>query len=260
MARQREGDVATFHFQDNLNRAIRYLGRILVDLIPKIYDSQRVIRILGDDGSQDTAMIDPNQAEPVLKMQGREIYNLGAGEFDVTVSAGPSYTTKRQEAAEAMMQMGQVNPQFLQIAGDLMVRNMDWPGAEEIADRLKLLLPAPILDAERNKDTPPEVRAVIAQAEQAIAERDAQLEQAKQIIQELQEKANGKKAETAVKFMSEETKAYDAETKRMQAIQPAMTPEQIQAIVIQTMRDLLMPAQPPAPEYQEQMPGQLEVQ
>ncbi len=245
LARQREGDVATFHFQDNLNRAIRYLGRILVDLIPKIYDSQRIIRILGEDGSQDVAMIDPNQAEPVLKMNGKEVYNLGAGEFDVTVAAGPSYTTKRQEAAEAMMQMGQANPQFLQVAGDLMVRNMDWPGAEEIADRLKLLLPPQILDAERKKEESPEIGAIVAQAEQAIQQREQVIEQAKGMIADLQKQLQDKEAELAIKAKGEETKAYSAETQRMQALQPAMTPQDIKMIVLQTMQELMMPAKPP---------------
>jgi hypothetical protein len=137
MARQREGDTGTFHYPDNLNRAIRYLGRILVDLIPKIYDSRRVVHLLGEDGTPSTAQIDPDQQAAVQEMGGKKIYNLGVGLYGVDISAGPSYTTKRQEAVEAQMQMAQSYPPLMQIAGDIITRNMDWPGAEEIADRMK---------------------------------------------------------------------------------------------------------------------------
>jgi hypothetical protein len=191
MARQREGDTATFHYQDNLNRAIRYLGRILVDLIPKIYDSKRVVRILGEDGSAEAAEIDPRQEAPVQRMGGKVIYNLNVGTYDVSVAAGPSYTTKRQEAAEAQMQLVQSAPEVFQIIGDIIVKNMDWPGADDIADRLKIMLPPPIQSALQAKEQgqDPKIEAAIAPlkmgleqaqqqiqaAEAGIAERDAEL-------------------------------------------------------------------------------------
>jgi len=191
MARQREGDTATFHYQDNLNRAIRYLGRILVDLIPKVYDSPRVIRILGEDGESTPAEINPNQEQPVLKMAGKMIYNLNVGTYDVSVSAGPSYTTKRQEAVEAQMQLAQAVPEIWKLAGDLMIRNMDWPGAEEIADRWKLMLPPQVLQAEQGQQQlPPEVQ----QAMQAVQQGQQQLQQAHQQLMEIQQQVEADKA------------------------------------------------------------------
>ena len=98
-------DVATFHFVDNLSRSIRHAGRIIVDIIPKIYDTQRVARIVGEDGSVTTARINPEQEEPITGYMDHEtgeivkIYNPGVGKYDVSVSVGPSYTTKRQEAS-----------------------------------------------------------------------------------------------------------------------------------------------------------------
>ena len=183
LARQREGDVATFHYQDNLNRAIRHLGRILIDLIPKIYDSARAIRILGEDGEQTDARINPEQQVPVAKEGARSIYNLNIGVYDLSVAAGPSYTTKRQEQAEAMLQMaGQANSPIMQIAGDLLVKSMDWPNADALADRFKLMLPPQIQQAISQEGTSPEEQ--LAQSQAMIAQLQQQMEQIQMQAQE----------------------------------------------------------------------------
>ncbi|UOF78813.1 phage P22 like portal protein [Caudoviricetes sp.] len=228
LARQREGDVGTFHYHDNLARAIRHLGRILVDLIPKIYDSSRVVRILGEDGSVDNAQIDPTQDIAVMKMGSKSIYNLNVGVYDVAVSAGASYTTKRQEAAEAMMQLTQANPALFQLVGDLMIRNMDWPQAEEIADRLKLMLPPNIQQAEKEEgqQIPPEIQQAIQMAQQQIQQQD-------QVIQQMQQALQDKQAEEQSRMLAEQKAQldaqnaalklqidqYNAETNRLKAVQ-----------------------------------------
>lgn len=247
MARQREGDTATFHYQDNLNRAIRHLGRILVDLAPKIYDSTRVIRIIGEDGSADMAHLDPTQEMASQKSGAKAIYNLGVGIYDVTVTAGPSYTTKRQEAADAMVQLTQANPALMQIIGDKMVRAMDWPEADEIADRLKLMLPPQIQQAEQKQgEVPPEVHQIMTLAEQAIQQREqalqeatANLQQLQEQVKELQSEHDIKLAEAQVKDREAEISAYDAETKRLAALSKSITPEQIQSLVVETIQQLL---------------------
>jgi hypothetical protein len=153
LARQREGDVANFHLIDNLSRAMKHLGRILLDLIPKIYDTARVIRIIGLDEEQKTVRI--NQPSGDVDDEGLEkIYDLSVGKYDVSVTVGPSFASKRQEAAESMMQLTQSYPALMQVAGDLMVRNMDWPGAEEISQRLKMLLPPEIKQQEDQQGQP----------------------------------------------------------------------------------------------------------
>ncbi|MBK6639380.1 MAG: hypothetical protein IPG34_18130, partial [Rhodocyclaceae bacterium] len=175
MARQREGDVGTFHYHDNLNRAIRYCGIVLIDLIPKIYNSARVIRILGYDGTPGEAAIDPNTMSASQKMGVGMVYNLGVGTYDVSLDTGPSYTTMRQESAAAMTEMVQANPALMQVAGDLIVKAMDWPGAQELADRLKLTLPPEIIQAEMQKKQgtmPPEMAQIVNQFEQALQQKD----------------------------------------------------------------------------------------
>lgn len=144
LMRQREGDTGTYVYVDNLSRAIRHAGRILVDLIPRVYDTERTLRILGEDGSEDFAVI--NQAVPGA--DGPVILNdLSAGTYDVEVSAGPGFSTRRLEAAESMMAFVQAVPQAGAVIADLIARNMDWPGAEAIAERLRRTLP-PGLDVE----------------------------------------------------------------------------------------------------------------
>jgi len=116
LARERQGDTGTYHFVDNLARAIRYSTRQIVDLIPKIYDTQRIARIIGIDGETKMARIDPMQPEPVREVRDQagvvieKIYNPSVGKYDVVVTTGPSYLTKRQEAMDAMSQILQGSP------------------------------------------------------------------------------------------------------------------------------------------------------
>jgi len=134
MARQQEGDTGTYHYIFNLGIAIQYCGRILVDLIPKIYDSTRIVRTLGEDGS--AKMVEINK--PDMDERGMEIVlnDLSAGEYDVTVTTGPSFATKRAEATEFMTELLRGFPQLTDIAGDLIIKNMDVPGADQIAARI----------------------------------------------------------------------------------------------------------------------------
>ena len=98
-ARERQADVGTYHYVDNLARAIRHVGRQLVDLSPKIYDTQRIARVIGIDGETDMIKIDPTQQEPVKKIVNEmgvvieKIYNPSVGKYDVVVTTGPSYMT-----------------------------------------------------------------------------------------------------------------------------------------------------------------------
>lgn len=149
LARQREGDVSTFHFIDNVMRAIRHTGRILLDLIPKVYTGERIVRVLGNEGQVSTVPVNqpfimgPNGPQPAPpetpEAQYAGIYRLDAGKYDLTVEAGPNFTTQRQEAAEQMTAMFQAMPESATVLGDLWAKMQDWPYADEIAKRLKAL-------------------------------------------------------------------------------------------------------------------------
>jgi hypothetical protein len=236
LARQREGDVGTYHYGDNLARGVRHITRQLVDLIPKIYDTQRVARIIGEDGETDMVKIDPMQAEPVKKIVNQEgvvidkIYNPSVGKYDVVVTTGPGYATKRQEALEAMAQLLQGNPQLWQVAGDLFVKNMDWPGAQEMAKRFAKTIDPKLM---QDGDKPPELQA----AEQQIQAMGQEMEQMHQMIINA-----GKSIEMQDmhrKDFEAQVKAYQAETQRIAAVQAGMTFEQIQDVVLGTVHGMI---------------------
>jgi hypothetical protein len=162
--RNQQAQTSNFHFVDNLTRSLRHAGRILVDLIPKIYDTPRAARIIGEDGEQEIVRINE-----VFKKDGDvKNYQLSAGKYDVIIETGPSYATKRQESAASMIELSKANPQISQIAGDLMVRAMDWPGANEIADRLKKALPPGIGEDDKNAIIPPQVKQQMDQMGQMM--------------------------------------------------------------------------------------------
>lgn len=179
LARQREGDVSNFHFTDNLNRAVRHAGRCIVDMIPRIYDTARVVQIRGEDEAMSSAQIN----QPVMDEQAgveRILNDLTVGKYDVTISAGPSYTTQRQEAAEGMSNLAQAWPPLMDTAGDLVVKNLDWPGAEEISERIKRRIPPQIIGGEEGAEAqiPPEVAQQMQQLQQALEQATKELQDA----------------------------------------------------------------------------------
>ncbi len=216
MARQREGDSATYHYLDNLSRSILHTGRILVDLIPKVYDTRRVLRVLGEDGTAELVMQDPDQQAPMQRAQAQDgtvqrIYNLGVGRYDVAVAVGPSFGTRRQEAVEAMSTLLQGNPQLWQVVGDLFVRNQDWPGASEMAERLKKMVPPQYQGAIEGEEADPQaqvaqMQAAMQQAMQEMQMRDQALQEASQMVQQLQAAVQQKEQDIAAMRADVETK------------------------------------------------------
>ncbi len=196
--RQREGDVSTFHFLDNLSRAIRHSGEVVVDLIPHVYAPGRIVRTLGMDGTVENIELGERREEN-KDLGLSAVYDVSVGKYDVVVDAGPSYTTRRQEAADQMMQLLRYFPQAAPVIGDLLVKNLDWPGAEEIADRLRALIPG-----LQNDDEDP--RLVMAM--QVIEQLRAQLEMAQD--------------DRDIELMKAKIDAYDAESKRITAESNAM--------------------------------------
>jgi len=255
LARQREGDVGTYHYGDNLARGVRHVARQLVDLIPKIYDTQRIARIIGEDGETKMIKINPEQEQPVNKIVDErgivieKIYNPGVGKYDVVAITGPGYATKRQEALEAMAQLLQGNPQLWAVAGDLFVKNMDWPGAQEMSKRFaKTIDPKFMSDGEDN----PALQA----AQQQMQAMGQEMEQMHQMIQNVGKSIEAQDMER--KDFEAQVKAYEAETKRLAQVQASMSPEQIQDIVLGTVHGMITSGdlvnEMPGREQNEMMP------
>lgn len=193
-ARQREGDLASLTFHDNANAAVLEGGDIINQLIPQIYDGTRVIRRIGEDEAMKFQRVndpmDPNAID------------LSVGMFDVALSTGTSYTTRRVEAAQAMMDAVQVWPQLMGVAGDLVAKAQDWPGADKLAERLKKTIPPQFLE---EGDTGGGI--------------DPQMIQQMQMeMQTLQEENKALKADKTIDFKKLEIDSYNAETQRIRAL------------------------------------------
>ena len=226
MARQKEGDTSTFNFVDNLSRAIRHAGRVLVDMIPHVYSKERVIRVIHQDKTNEEVPINqPLNVQPGQPMPGQQgqpktdeqqdqaefaeglqrMYDLTTGKYDITCEAGPSFNTKREEAAYQMTEFVRAFPAAAPVIGDLIAKNLDWPGSEEIADRLKRLLP-PAAEGPNPQ---------IMQMQQQMQQMDQQAKDAVgQLQQQLQQMQQDRQAEAAKLKID----AFKAETDRMKVI------------------------------------------
>ncbi|MDF8361929.1 portal protein [Achromobacter anxifer] len=244
-ARQREGDTANYHYIDNLSRSIEQLGRIVVDMIPRIYDTQRVARITGDDGSIDAVTINPEMGQAKQRTADALVINPGVGEYDVRVKAGPSYTTLRQESAEAIGQILQGNPQAFAVLGPEWARMQDWPNSEKVSQMLLAMAPPQVQAlAQGDKEIPAPIQAQMQGMQQ-------QVQQLQQALMEARQKLDTNAVE-AMQKMAEADKdraidAYKAETERLKIMSPAMGPQEIRALVLQTLQQLLT-SQPIPPE------------
>jgi hypothetical protein len=176
LARQSQGQTANFHFQDNLAMAIRYTGRVLIDLIPRLYSGPRVLRILGEDGKT-PEMVPVNGHPGDFRGQSAEqnpIF-LDAGRYDVTVSMGPSYQSRRQEIFAQLMELLKMNPSVSSIVMDLLVDSMDMPNGKVIADRLRKMLPPEIKPPDDGTPPPQILAQQLAQSQQMIEQMTQQL-------------------------------------------------------------------------------------
>ena len=202
---QNQVDLSNFHFYDNLTRSIAQTGRIILDLIPKIYDTQRVMRIIGSDGQPDMTTI--NEANEI----GEVLNDVTVGEYDVVMDTGPGFQTKRQQAVESMMPLLTSNAELFNIAGDLVFRNMDFPGADVIADRLAAM--NPMANIDEKSDIPPEAQMRLAQSEQMIQQLQQQLQAAGLEINNRAQVAQIKEeGATKRKLMDVTARAHNTET------------------------------------------------
>lgn len=247
---KQQGEVATFHFPDNLSRALRYEARVILDLVPKIYDTKRVIRVLGLDGDVDVATLDPEQQQAygekmnALAKDAEKIFNPNVGEYDVVIDTGPSYATQRQEAFQAMTELASQRPELLQIAGDIIMRAADFPMAQELAERLKKTIPPQLLEDEgKNQQIPPQVQAQLEQMQQQMEQMKQMLDAADQEVGRLQGVEQDKTAQTMkiqtdaelksadleIKAQQLEIDRFRAETERMQAQATILQSQQAEA-------------------------------
>lgn len=213
-ARKQEGDVSTFHFIDNLAKSIAHCGRVLVDLIPKTYDTERVVRIIGIDG--ETQNVPLKQS---TEWQGVErIFDLTVGKYDVAVDTGPSFTTQREETAQQMIELLRSYPAAAPIIGDLLAKNLNWPDADEIAKRLKAMLP-PQIQSMENNGLPPEAMQQINALKQQMQQMGQQMQQGMGEYQKVMRELEAIKADKSLEARKLDIEAYAKETDRIKVQQ-----------------------------------------
>jgi hypothetical protein len=148
LARKSQGDLGNSNFADNVARAIRHTGRILLDMIPRVYTPVKIFRILGADNQTKKIAISsgpmPQDTQAAFAAQGvSAIYDVSIGRYDIALDVA-NRQTQRQEAVEALLQLINSYPNAAPIISDLLVKNMDWPGAAEISARLRRTVPSNI--------------------------------------------------------------------------------------------------------------------
>ncbi|MDE1906281.1 MAG: hypothetical protein KGH75_07500 [Rhodospirillales bacterium] len=233
-ARQRQGENSTYHYIDHLAGAVRFTGKAILDLIPKVYDTKRAIKIMGLDGSEETILIDPRAKQAYQEheqelMEGvKKVFNPTVGTYSVRADVGPAYATARQQTFDALIQLAGMSPEFMAAAGDLIVKSADFEMADELAERLYNMVPPQALGGP-----PPQ----LAEAQQEIQKLQGALSEAMQKLAT----ARGKQQST------EQQKAidtYKAETDRLQAlkdIDPAILVPIIRQVAAQALANPLQP-------------------
>lgn len=207
IARQKEGDLSTSNYADCFARALQYGGIIFKDLSKKILDGAREIRVMSEDKKTRSVKINQRYID---EKTGKPMYfDLTQGDYEVAVTTGPNYTTKREEARESQIALFQAAPGPMLPALPMIIRNMDWPQADKTADAVERGLPPELRDPERMegamKEIPPIVAQQLRQAQQIIEQLGAQLQQAQAV-------ANDKQTEQQIKIGELEIKAKNAQT------------------------------------------------
>lgn len=201
-ARQRQGENSTYHYIDHLANAVRFTGKAILDLIPKVYDTRRAIKIVSPDGSEESIMIDPRAKQAYLEHEQeleagvKKVFNPTVGTYSVRADVGPAYATARQQTFDALIQLAGMSPEFMAAAGDLIVKSADFEMADELAERLYRMVPSQALGGP-----PPQMAAQAAEIQKlqgALTEAMQKLSEAKskQTVSEQQKGIDTYKAET----------------------------------------------------------------
>jgi hypothetical protein len=234
-----QGEIATFHFLDALNRALKYEIRILLELIcsGKILDTKRVVRVMGIDGEASHATLDPQHPQAYAEIgvsDIQKIFNPTIGTYDVVIDTGPSYMTKRTEGAAQMAQIAQGNPEIMQVAGDLIFKSMDVPYADEIGERMKKMLPPQLQDEQGQQEIPPQAQQAMKMAQDRIMQQDQVIQQMQQELQTKQGEEQKQALDAQRAQLDSENAAlklridqYNAETARIKVLQEAQPKDNI---------------------------------
>lgn len=247
--RKKPGDRSTYHYANALARAIAFTGKIIIDMTPRLYDTERVIRIMGEDQQQSEVRIDPKLQQPskeikeTVEMEDKvqRVFNPSIGQYDVQASAGPSWGTRREQAAESLLTIMRERPELTSVIGDLFFQSADFPLSEEAAARLKRMVPLQALgDAP-----PPEVQQLMKTAENL----QASLASAIQALANKEEELRNQSQKTQVDSYKAETDRLDTIMEKLELLNPQALAEVVAGLLLAMQQTPLPP--PPMPEAPE---------
>ena len=251
--RIKQGNRATYHFQDAQANTIQFLGKIIIDLIPKIYDTKRIVRILGEDGTEDQIMIDPQARQAIMQNEIEEeakvktIFNPNVGKYDVVAECGPNYDTKRQEAFDAMTKLLAAQPALSQVIGDLYMGSADFPNADKLQERMRNWIPPNILGTGPS-DVEMQLNQQLQEANMAIQQLQAQLADKQQYVAIEKQRADiDALNHLALRYENERQdviNAFKAETERVKVLLSQLKPEQVNQIANKTVNEIKQEAIP----------------
>lgn len=214
-----QGEIATFHFPDNLARGLKFEWKQLVDLIPKIYTRKKIVRILGLDGKEDHAELDPELPGAFHEVRGEKaverIFNPNVGRYDIAISTGPSFETQRQESSQMMIEFAKADPTLMAKAGDLIMRAQDYPGSDEMAERLAKFLPPGIADDDGGPEA--QVAKLTQQIQEMQQESQQHIEEGLRLEEENQRLKSGEAAKMASVQTDREKAAAEGDLARKKA-------------------------------------------
>ena len=213
-----QGEVATYHFPDNLARGLKYEAKLLIDLIPKIYTKERVMRVLGIDGQAQMATLAPDMPGAYAEVPAddaiQRIFNPSVGRYDVAIDTGPSFQSQRQESQAVMVELARSDPSLMQKAGDIIVRSMDFQDSDKLAERLAKTLPPGLADEKGGKDQ--QVAQLTQQLQQMQQESQQHIEQGMRLEQENEALKAGEQSKMLATQAQQEKAQTDAQLKAMQ--------------------------------------------
>ncbi|GAJ29727.1 portal protein [Acidomonas methanolica] len=262
--RQRQSDTANYHYTDNQGMALRYIGRLLIGALPALYDTQRALQVIGVDGQQSQAVLDPRlptatkialpgdaqppaglSEEEQLEIQGAILaVNPTVGRYDVEPDVGPAYATQRQEAFAALTQVLQAAPALMGQIGDLVFKAADFPLADEIADRLKPASDDPRLALAQQQLQ--QAQATIAQLQQQIRDKQA----------DIGLRASKQRHDAVMDLMDQDTKRRQQQTDEMAAI-GSIAPESLKPVLENLIRQILAEQGTPNAPVPPSAPGEI---
>jgi hypothetical protein len=257
-ARKQQGEASTSHFPQNLAASLGQVGRIVVQMSAKLIDTKRQQRIMGIDMTPGSIMVDPKQQQAVKQTDQGISINPNVGTYDVRVVVGASFSTQRSQAQSALAEVMRNNPEMTPSIAPIWAQNLDIPHADKLAQVLAAMAP-PAVQAILNPDTgkqpkPEQLMQQVQQAQAALKEAIQHAHDAQAEADQAEQQLRDKREEIETKGRELDIKAYDAETKRLTLTSAAMTPEQIQMMVAQTINSMLSHPDPLPAEQQE--PGE----